>query len=914
MNPRYLLSVRSLTVAAPIRAPGASPVTRRVRGLALAALILVATASSRADPIGTAFTYQGFLETGGPPAPVDGDCDFRFGLWRDATSAMPADQVGTLQTFMDVQLNNGAFTITMDFGASAIDGSARWLEIEVCCPSTPPCTLEKLIPRVELKPVPHALALPGLYTTQEPANAAGITPPPNTKIHVGGHAVMSYDPAVGEAIFQATNGLRAGSVKIDSSLASNAAGPGSSAELVVTGDVLALKVDGETVDRWTAIGGSTFGDTPNRISGSPLNSVTAGIYGAVISGGGVPQYINQVTQDLGTIGGGQGNTAGGAASTVGGGSENGATGNVSTVCGGSNNVASGLYSTVGGGIQNTTSGQNSTAPGGELNEAAGNFSFAAGRRAKANHAGAFVWGDSTNADFASTAANQFLIRAGGGVGIGTASPASELDVAGDIHASGAIASGNSITIDGTSGSESISSSASLDLRTAAGRALRLENHATSPNVIGGFGGNNVTAGMFGATIGGGGEAGASNQVTQTWGTVGGGRGNQAGSFATIGGGGGNTASAFQSTVGGGVSNAASGSSSSVGGGDTNLASGLGSTVGGGSNNIASGIRSTVPGGYLNQAAGDYSLAAGRRAKGNHDGAFVFGDSTNADFASTGVNQFLIRASGGVGIGDASPDAQLDVEKASATVAIFNRLTNDGTIVELQQTGTTQGTISVSGTTVSYNAFTGSHYGWTDEAISRGTLVTLTGDNRRRTQDPGAEPTYGIAPSVRANDSKCLGAYLGLLEPSKAADAENPHQVMAVGNGDMWVVDTGRNIEPGQYLISSDVTGHAMLDDAERFPVGYVIARAAEGVDWAKVSETIDASAQGSRPLVLPGRKHRRISVFFESFERGIAAGAGKKLEELERRLDTLLLRNSELEKRINALEARDQRLVEAAKN
>jgi len=57
MNPRYLHSVRSLTVAAPIRAPGASPVTRRVRKLALAALILVATASSRAADVGTAFSY-----------------------------------------------------------------------------------------------------------------------------------------------------------------------------------------------------------------------------------------------------------------------------------------------------------------------------------------------------------------------------------------------------------------------------------------------------------------------------------------------------------------------------------------------------------------------------------------------------------------------------------------------------------------------------------------------------------------------------------------------------------------------------------------------------------------------------------------------------------------------------------------
>jgi hypothetical protein len=54
-------------------------------------------------------------------------------------------------------------------------------------------------------------------------------------------------------------------------------------------------------------------------------------------------------------------------------------------------------------------------PGGLSNTAQGWASFAAGRRAKADHAGAFVWGDSTNADVASNTDNQFIARATGGV-------------------------------------------------------------------------------------------------------------------------------------------------------------------------------------------------------------------------------------------------------------------------------------------------------------------------------------------------------------------------------------------------------------------------------------------------------------------------------------------------------------------
>jgi hypothetical protein len=68
---------------------------------------------------------------------------------------------------------------------------------------------------------------------------------------------------------------------------------------------------------------------------------------------------------------------------------------------------------------NTASGDYSVVPGGRANTAAGVDSFAAGRRAKANHTGVFVWGDSTVADVASSAANTFNVRASGGIWLGT---------------------------------------------------------------------------------------------------------------------------------------------------------------------------------------------------------------------------------------------------------------------------------------------------------------------------------------------------------------------------------------------------------------------------------------------------------------------------------------------------------------
>src|SRR6185436_19508148 len=87
----------------------------------------------------------------------------------------------------------------------------------------------------------------------------------------------------------------------------------------------------------------------------------------------------------------------------------------------------------------------------------------------------------------------------------------------------------------------------------------------------------------------------------------------------------------------------------------------GATVGGGGNNIvlANGLYATIPGGSANTAT-NYAVAAGTRAKANHTGAFVWADSTDADFPSTANNQFLVRASGGVGIGTNNPQSALHV--------------------------------------------------------------------------------------------------------------------------------------------------------------------------------------------------------------------------------------------------------------
>jgi len=102
-------------------------------------------------------------------------------------------------------------------------------------------------------------------------------------------------------------------------------------------------------------------------------------------------------------------------------------------------------------------------------------------------------------------------------------------------------------------------------------------------------------------------------------------------------------------VGGGYGNNAGGSYSTVGGGRGNSANSDGATVGGGYINTASGGFATVPGGTNNAARGYGSFAAGRYARANHRGSFVWSDSAVASSESvytSAANEFRVRARGG----------------------------------------------------------------------------------------------------------------------------------------------------------------------------------------------------------------------------------------------------------------------------
>jgi hypothetical protein len=431
--------------------------------------------------VGTGFTYQGRLTDGGSPA--NGEYDLSFTLhWQAEGGESPWDTI----YFEDLTVSEGLFTVQLDFGPNAFYGSERWLEIGVR-PWDSEDAYTMLEPLQPLTPVPSALALPGLWTQQVGDSPNLIGGYRGNWVSDGAFGATIGGGGADWAVNRVTDNMgtvagggnnQAGNddgdfwngdgAAVGGGWENTASGPISTVgggannhaeaygATVAGGEWNTANNDraavgggwGNTAGGVNAVvggGGSNTADGGNATVGGGWGNLASGEWNATVAGGaenvaGATDstvgggtgntaegwaatisggYTNTVTAGAGTIGGGEANLVSGDEATVGGGNGNEASGYAASICGGESNQASGFYATVAGGYSNT---------------AEGNYSFAAGREAHAIYDGTFVWADDQGlvSDFASTAPNQFLIRAQGGVGIGTNQPGgAELAVSGE---------------------------------------------------------------------------------------------------------------------------------------------------------------------------------------------------------------------------------------------------------------------------------------------------------------------------------------------------------------------------------------------------------------------------------------------------------------------------------------------------
>jgi trimeric autotransporter adhesin len=581
---------------------------------------------SAAVPLGTAFTYTGRLNDGGTL--TTGLYDFKLSLY-DAESG--PIQIGSTLNKTDVGVTNGLFMVALDFGAGIFAGNARWLEIEVKTNGAADFTL--LSPRQELTPAPYALYTPraAAATTATNVIAGAVV---NSSLGVG--AVTS--DKVSDGTLQSAD-LNLSSFNTTFWEADGNAGTTPGTHFLGTTDSqdLWLKVNNQV--GWRLLRSSASATEPNIAGGGPGNQISSsakgsgiaagnsnaiplGLYYASIGGG----WSNQITYlspygygDYGVIGGGRFNFSVGEGSVIGGGVRNTNYGDYATIGGGAVNSTASEYATIGGGTNNTVqaSAKNSTIGGGLTNTVQSGA-------AESTIGGGWNNTIQTNA-YRSTIAGGYNNTIELGASRATIGGGERNKIQpGAVYAT--IAGGEQNTIQTNANNSVIGGGYNNIIEPDAWRATIAGGH---DNTIQTNADNSVIAG------------GAENRVQTNaqYATIAGGYRNEIGT------------NSFYSVIAGGA--------------DHDI--------------LSKADYATIPGGRWNSAT-NYAFAAGRQAKANHTGAFVWADSTGTDFPSTAPNQFLIRAEGGVGIGTNNPQSELHVAGMATANGFVGKFFGDGSML------------------------------------------------------------------------------------------------------------------------------------------------------------------------------------------------------------------------------------------
>lgn len=124
--------------------------------LVMGLMVCLTGVSKAEEPMGTAFTYQGWLMKGSQPA--DGLHYFEFELFDgpDPSSNKLEDTI----VLDNVDIIDGHFVVELDFGSDVFKGNARWLKIsvrEVPPGGSPADPNIMLSPWQELTPTPYAI-------------------------------------------------------------------------------------------------------------------------------------------------------------------------------------------------------------------------------------------------------------------------------------------------------------------------------------------------------------------------------------------------------------------------------------------------------------------------------------------------------------------------------------------------------------------------------------------------------------------------------------------------------------------------------------------------------------------------------------------------------------------------------------
>ena len=210
----------------------------------------------------------------------------------------------------------------------------------------------------------------------------------------------------------------------------------------------------------------------------------------------------------------------------------------------------------------------------------------------------------------------------------------------------------------------------------------------------------------------------------------------------------------------------------------------------------------------------YMRAGGaERARITSGGSFLIGGTSTEPEGNTGTDGIALTNTSG---------AYAQFAVISKAVAAFNRMTTDGTIVSLRQAGIEEGTISVSGTTVSYN---GGHLarwsqllsGQRDESIVKGTVLSNLDEMCEWLDAEGNPLPNEQLNRMKVSDVEGDTNVAGVFVNWDNDDQDNPYDMNIAMTGDMIIrIAQGVTVQKGDLLMSAgDGTAKPQGDDIVR---------------------------------------------------------------------------------------------------
>ena len=207
-------------------------------------------------------------------------------------------------------------------------------------------------------------------------------------------------------------------------------------------------------------------------------------------------------------------------------------------------------------------------------------------------------------------------------------------------------------------------------------------------------------------------------------------------------------------------------------------------------------------------------------------------STFLGFGVDGTERARIDSSGNLLVGKTAPNTAtagcelrangLGVFTRDADdVMIVNRLTNDGIIVSIRQANTQEGTISVSGTTVSYNGGHLSRWAQTttakDESLVKGTVLSNLDEMNVYTDAEGNPVENEQLNKVKMSDVEGDANVAGVFVNWTHDDAHDVDEINMAMTGDMIIrIAQGVTVQRGDLLMSAgDGTAKPQGDDIVR---------------------------------------------------------------------------------------------------